>query len=203
MAYNTVPSDEVINKTVESLMQNGFVVHVASNKEEAKKLAFSLFPSQSEVMHMTSKTLEEVGILEGLQELNAYNLVKEKLSKLDRATQRKEMNAMGATPDIAIGSAQAVTQDGKLMFASATGSQLPAYAFGSPKVIIVVGVNKLVKDMNDGLTRIYDYALPLESVRVQKAYGMERSSVNKLLILNKEPEQNRTHVIIVKEVLGQ
>jgi len=88
-----------------------------------------------------------------------------------------------------------------VMIASATGSQLPAYVYGSSHVIWIVGSQKIVKDMEEGLKRIYEYVFPLENERAMKAYGMG-SGVNKLLIVNKEVSLGRITIIIVKEKLG-
>jgi hypothetical protein len=112
------------------------------------------------------------------------------------------MQMMGAVPQIALGSVHAVTEEGQLVIASNTGSQLGAYAYGSEKVVWVVGTQKIVKNLDEAMKRIYEYVLPLESERVKKAYGMERSNVSKLLIINKEVKPGRAVVVLVKESLG-
>ena len=68
-------------------------------------------------------------------------------------------------------------------------------------MIFVAGTQKIVKDNAEGLRRIYEYVLPLEDVRAQKAYGMH-SNVSKILIINKEIVPERIIVILVKEKLG-
>lgn len=115
--------------------------------------------------------------------------------------QAREKQRLGAAPDWAIGSVHAVTEDGKVLIASATGSQLSAYAYGANHVVWIVGAQKLVKNFEDGLKRLYEYSLPLEDVRARKVYGAG-SSVNKILIVNKEPAPERITMIIVKEKLG-
>jgi hypothetical protein len=88
------------------------------------------------------------------------------------------------------------------MIASNSGSQIPGYAYGADHVVWVVGTHKIVKDIDEGLERIYQHSLPLESERARKAYGVERSYVSKILIFAREPEKNRSTVIFVNEVLG-
>ena len=112
------------------------------------------------------------------------------------------MNILGATSDYSLGSVHAVTEGGEVVIASNTGSQIPAYAYGSPKVIWVVGTQKIVKDMNMAMKRVYDYVLPLESDRAHKAYGVSGSNVSKILILNKEITPKRITMILVKEKIG-
>lgn len=200
--YTQIPNDEVIEKTAKALQENNITTHIVENKEEAKKLALSLIPEQAEVMTMTSVTLDETGIAEVLNDSDNYNSVKTTLSKMDRKTQSDEMQKLGAAPDYAIGSVHAVTEEGHVIIASNTGSQLPSYAYGSNHVVWVVGAQKIVKNTDEGLKRIYEHVLPLESERAHKAYGVPGSNVSKLLIINNEVNPQRLTMIIVKENLG-
>ena len=122
--------------------------------------------------------------------------------KLDKKTEGSKMQKLGAAPDWVVGSVHAVTQDGHVLIASNTGSQLPAYAYGSGRVIWIVGAQKIVKDIDEGTRRVYEYVLPLESERAKKAYGAPGSAVNKLLVFNREAQPGRVTMIIVNEVLG-
>ena len=121
---------------------------------------------------------------------------------MDRNTQGLEMQRLGAAPEFVIGSVHAVTQDGKVMIASNSGSQLPAHAYGSSNVIWVVGIQKIVKNIDEGFKRIYEHSLPLESERARKAYNMPGSFVSKILIINKEIKPGRITIIFVPEILG-
>jgi hypothetical protein len=78
---------------------------------------------------------------------------------------------------------------------------LGAYASSAGKVIWVVGAQKLVKDTNEGLRRIYDYIVPLEEEHMRQLYKVG-TNVSKLLIINREIRPNRITMIIVKEKLG-
>jgi len=111
------------------------------------------------------------------------------------------MAKIGAAPDWVVSSVHAVTEDGHLLIASNTGSQLSAEAYAGGRVILVVGTQKIVKDNNEGIRRIYEYCLPLEDERARKVYGMG-SNVSKILIINKEIFPKRITVILVKEKLG-
>lgn len=201
MSWNIVPSDAVIQKTKDALKANGITTHIVSSAKVAKEKLFSLIPEGASVMDMTSVTLETIGIVKELHESSNYDPVRPKLYSMDRKTKGLEMNRLGAAPEWTIGSVHAVTQDGKVLIASNTGSQLPAYAYGSPHVIWVVGAQKIVKNLDEGMRRIYEYVLPLENERAQKAYGMG-SNVSKLLIINKEVNPDRLRMILVKEPLG-
>lgn len=200
--WNLIASDESIKKTVEALKVNGINAVVVDTKDEAKAKVMELIPKKSEVMTMTSKTLEETGIDALLNISGEYDGVKPRLYALDRATQGKQMQQMGAASDYAVGSVHAVTEDGKVVIASASGSQIPGYAYGSSQVVFVVGAQKLVKSLDDAMKRIDEYVLPLESERAKKAYGVPGSVVAKLLIINKEVNPERIVMVIVKESLG-
>lgn len=200
--WNTIATDGAIEKTIAALKENGISSMVVGSVAEAKSAALSLIPKQSEVMTMTSITLDKTGIETAINVSGEYNAVKPKLYALDRTTQGSEMQKMGAAPDYAIGSVHAVTEDGKLIVASNTGSQLPAYAYGSSHVVFVVGAQKIVPTLDDAMDRIYQYVLPLESERAHAAYGVPASNVSKLLIITKEVNPARITVVFIKESVG-
>ncbi|SRR6266568_1126349 len=205
MQWDTLANEESLRKTIEALKDAGIESEIAETSEEAKRKILTLLPKNAEVMPMTSVTLDTIGVSQEINESGNYDSVRNKLNELDRATQGAEMQKLGAAPQWAIGSVHAVTEDGKVIIASNTGSQLPAYVYGSAHVIWVVGTQKIVKDLDDGLKRIYDYVLPLETKRAREAYGLPdtfHSNVSKLVIVNKELVPQRITIIFVKEKLG-
>lgn len=199
--FGILADEATISKTVAALNKNGIKTFVVENAEGAKKKVLELIPQGSEVMNMTSMTLEAVSVAEEINKSENFASVRGKLSVMDHKTQGREMQKLGAAPEWVVGSVHAVTSTGSVLVASATGSQLPAYVYGSAHVIWVVGAQKLVKNFEQGLRRIYEYTFPLEDERAQKAYGMG-SGVNKLLVVNKEVNPQRITMIIVKEKLG-
>lgn len=200
--WGKLATEKSIEKAIRSLEANGINAVVVENKEDARRKVLELLPQDAEVMNMSSVTIDSLELPKEINESGNYDSVKNKLEKMDRKTQGLEMQKLGAAPQYAVGSVHAVTEDGKVLIASNTGSQLPAYSYGASQVIWVVGTQKIVANLNEAMTRIYDYVLPLESERVKKAYGMERSNVSKLLIINKEILPNRLILIFVKEKLG-
>lgn len=201
--WDKLASQNSIKNTIKALKQNGIEAVVVSNSEGAKKKVLELIPKGSEVMTMTSVTLDTIGLSEEInREGGKFKPVRDKLYAMDSNTQQQEMNRLGAAPDFVVGSVHAVTEDGHVLIASNTGSQLPAYAYSALHVIWVVGTQKIVKDTNEGIKRIYQHSLPLESERAKKAYGVKGSAVNKILIVNKEVQPGRVKLILVKEKLG-
>lgn len=199
--WNTIASDEQLEKTAKALEENGMTVHIVASGEEAKKKALELIPKGAEVMTATSVTADTIGLTGVINESGDYDSVKQKLAKMDRETQSLDMQKLGAAPDYITGSIHAVTEDGKAIIASNSGSQLPGYAYGASHVVWIVGAQKIVKNFDDAMKRIYEYVLPLESDRAHKAYGVDGSFVSKLLVFNRERPE-RVTIILVKEPLG-
>ena len=81
-------------------------------------------------MTNTSVTLEKTGIAAAIDGGGPYDSARNQMAELDYATQLQEMKAIGGQPDYALGSVHAVTRDGTLVIASASGSQLASYALG-------------------------------------------------------------------------
>ena len=200
--YQEIPQHDVLQRTAKALTENGITTKIVENGEEAKKEALSLLPRGAEVMTMTSVTLDSLGLTDVINTSGDYNSVKTQLSSMDREKDQSMMQKLGAAPDYAIGSVHAVTEDGKVIIASNTGSQLPAYVYGANHVIWIVGGQKVVKNIDEGIDRTYEHVLPLESERARKAYGVEGSFVSKLTIINKEVNPQRITMILVKEHLG-
>ena len=205
MQYDQIPSDEIISQTVKALEANGISAVVVETAEQAKQKALEIIPTNAEVMTMTSITLDETGIAEALNESGNYDSVRNDLEKMNRETDSKKMQQLGAAPDWAVGSVHSITQTGEVVIASNTGSQLPAYVYGSPHVLWVVGAQKIVKDIAEAQTRIKNYIEPLETKRARTAYGLPdtfHTNTSKLLIISREINPERIKVIIVKEKLG-
>ncbi len=199
--YHEIASDEEIDNAKEALTENGFKVKVVENLAEAKKLVEKLIPEGSEVLTNTSVTLDTAGIAQEINESGRYVSVRNKFMPLagnpDKAV---EMKRLGSGADYALGSVHAVTEDGQVVIASASGSQLPGYAYGASNVIWVVGSQKIVKDLDEALDRVENHAFRLENKRALKAYGVN-SSLNKILIYRKETTE-RVTIILVKESIG-
>ncbi|MCX7788873.1 MAG: lactate utilization protein [Spirochaetes bacterium] len=203
--FSKVPSKEAITRTQKALMQNGIETIVVPNRAEALKTVLSLLPEKAEVFTMTSITLDEAGITKEVNDSGRYRSVRNALYALDPKTQAREQRKLGAAPDYAIGSVHAVTETGIVLVASFTGSQIPAYAYGAGTLIWVVGAQKIVSSLEEGLKRIQQYVLPKESARARKAYNLPdsfNSYPSKILLFEKEIQPGRVKLILVEEPLG-
>jgi hypothetical protein len=201
LEFAKLANDEQIQRTVQALEANNIHAIVAANGPEAKRMFFELIPEGAEVFLGASVTLEKLGIKDEIDKSGRFEALRPKMFVMNRETQSREIRKLGGTPDYAAGSIQAVTETGQVLIASFTGSQLGPYASGAGKVIWVVGAQKLVKDLEQGLRRIQEYCYPLEDVHLRGLIKMG-SSVNKILIVKRELRPGRTTMIIVKEELG-
>lgn len=199
--YAQLASDAQLESAAKRLEARGFEVIVVASSEDARREVLARIPSGSEVYSGASQTLEETGILKALAEREDVNLLRPRLLKMDRKTQAAEIRRLSQAPEVMIGSVGAVTEDGEVIVASATGSQLGPYAAGAGRVIWVVGAQKIVPTFAEGLNRLERYSLPLEDARARVAYG-QGSYITRILIFRREHQPGRTTMILVKQKLG-
>jgi L-lactate utilization protein LutC len=199
--FRQLANEEQIERVVEALEANNIHTIVVETGEEAKKLVLEMLPVGAEVYANQSQTLQELGITAEIDKSGRYDAVRPKVFALDRKTQADEMRILRTRPAYMVGSVHAITEDGQILTASNGGSQLAPYAYGAGKVILVVGVQKIVKDLNEAFRRIEEYSYPLEDARLRATMGVP-SHIGKILITNREMIPGRTTVILVKEELG-
>ena len=199
--FGTVADDARVTRTAAALEANGIRVLRAADPAEAKRIVLDLIPDGSQVHSGASQSLEISGIIDEIEGSSRYDALRPQVWSLDRDTQADEIRRLSAAPDVMLGSVHAVTESGALLAASMSGSQLGPYASGAGRVILVIGTQKIVSDLEEGLRRINEYSFPLEDARAQAAYGIH-SAVNKVLIVNREIVPERFTVVLIDEVLG-
>jgi hypothetical protein len=199
--FGELAGDEQIERTVQALKANGIEALVAENAAEARRMFFEQVPEGAEIFLGASVTLETLGIKDEIDTSGRYESLRPRMWAMDRATQGREIRKLGAGPDYAAGSVHAVTEDGQVLIASNTGSQLAPYVFGAGKVIWVVGAQKLVRNLDEGMRRLEEHIMPLEEVHMQQLYNAH-TYPSKILIVNREIKPGRITMIIVREELG-
>jgi len=198
--FTDLPDDETLATTVVALEEHGFGVEVVDDLDAARQAVLALIPEGSSVMTNTSVTLDETGIAEAINDGGPYDSARNKMMALDYATQLPEMKAIAGQADYALGSVHAVTSEGTLVIASASGSQLASYAWGAANVIFVVGAQKLVPSLEAAHERIVEHSLKLEDARAYAAYG-QNSRIGKILEIHQE-DPGRTHVVLIRQLVG-
>ena len=199
-AFATPATSERLAQVAAALEGRGIHAVIAESAADARQRVLSLIPEGAEVHIALSETMAQLGITAAIQESGSYDAIRPKLMQMDRATQGREMRKLASAPDYVLGSVHAITDDGVLLIASGTGSQLGPYAQSAGKVILVAGHQKIVRDVAEGLRRIHEYSLPLEDQRMKRA-GRGGSLVGKVLLIERDMP-GRTTLILVPEVLG-
>ena len=197
-----IPADSAaVERTAAALESHGFDARIVPDAAAARELLLTLVPEGAEVGQGASVTLDQIGVTEIIEKSGRYNAIRPRTRAMDRATQMLEIRKLGAAPEVQINSVQAVTEDGRIVVASMGGSQLGPIGFGAGRVVLVVGAQKIVPDLAAAFRRIDEYSYPIEDAKMQEAFG-RRSSVNKILIFNKESAPGRVTVILVRERVG-
>ncbi len=190
-----------LERAATSLAAHGFTVEILDDAATARSRVKDLIPVGACVFTGASETLRLSGIEEDINASGRYQAVRPRVLAMDRATRADDIRRLLASPDVAVGSVAALTETGSLVIASASGSQLPAYAGGAARAIWIVGAQKVVPDLGTALRRVEEHALPLENARAQVAYG-QPSAINRLLILNAEYQRGRGTVLLLREAIG-
>jgi L-lactate utilization protein LutB len=200
--WHTLPSGELVEKTVQEVGKRGITVIVAGNGTEALSVLKKLIPAGSEVMNGSSTTLIEIGY-EELVAANpsGWDLVHTRITAENDAAKRAELRRKSVAAEYFISGANAIAGTGEIVGCDASGSRVGAWPFAAGHLILVAGINKIVPTLGDALDRVRSCAFPLENARAKRAYGTP-SVIGKCVILAHERSEGRTTLILVKEALG-
>ena len=205
MAYDTLPAIERVQRTIDAVNVRGIQAELVETREAALERVQALIPPGCVVMTGASVTLKQIGFEEILISGNHpwRNFKADLLAEKDPVKQ-SAMRKQGALAEFYLGSVNALAETGELIFASGSGSQLPAYAYTSRNVIWVAGTQKITPTLEDAMRRVREYVLPLEDQRQKSVGNKAGSRINKILIVEGEPEYLRRNVslILVNQILG-
>ena len=202
-----------VEKTLEALNKNGFNTIYASTNDEALKKILELIPKGQKISVAGSMTLREIGLVDALNERGEQVddiWAKKRSPEEDLAIRKGHFST-----DIFLTGSNAITEDGKLVNIDGLGNRVAAMIFGPKKVIIAVGINKIVKDVNEGINRIRNVAAPMNVKRFEgKTPCTQTGNCNLeeckppdrhchiISIIEKRPMKTDTTVVIIGEKLG-
>lgn len=211
--------NEIVQKVMDALHENRMQAEFVSTKEEVITRIKALIPGGSTVGTGGSRTLDETGVTELLR--NGDYIFYDRNNPVYSAEERAEFTAKSATADFYLCSSNAVTENGELYNVDGFANRVAAIANGPKKVILVVGVNKIVPDLKAAIRRVKTIAAPLNTKRLNCATYCRETGVcmgvdGKMtdgcqspariccsyLISAQQRIENRIHVIIVGETLG-
>src|SRR5207253_2415079 len=162
MAMTTVdfaaPASEAeLEALAEKLRARNFEVVIVQDGAEAKAEVLKRIPEGAQVHSGKSKTLEDAGLFKEFMGNEKYDFVRRRTMKMDQKTQRDDIRRAGAAPDIMVNSAHAVTEEGQIVVTSASGSQIGPIASGAGQLILVIGSQKIVPDLDTAFRRIREH----------------------------------------------
>ena len=194
-------------KTIKGLESRNMSGYYAADKAEALKLALSLIPEGASVTMGGATSAHEIGLVEAVKNGN-YNFI-------DRSayTDKREAMLLAYDADVYLSSANAMTDDGILVNIDGNSNRVSAIAQGPKKVIFIVGMNKVCKDLDDAMKRARNVAAPMNAARFDistpcKKLGtcMDCKSPDTIccqfLITRFSRHAGRIHVILVNDELG-
>lgn len=200
-------------KLIKVLAKNNIKGFYFETSSEARSKLLSLIPENVLIGFGGSMTLKEIGLLEELRE-GRYNILdrfKSDISKEEKwGLQRQALLA-----DIFITGTNAVTMKGELINMDHSGNRVAGMLFGPNKVFIIIGINKIVQDLDEGIKRVKKYASPMNAIKAQGEYhppciqtgecndcSSDERICNSLVIINRQYKANRMIIFIVGEPLG-
>jgi len=190
-----------LEAVAQRLRERNFEVVIVDNGEQAKTEVLKRIPEGASIHSGKSKTLEDIGLFKELMENERYDFIRRRTMKMDLRTQRAEINKMSAAPDVMVNSAHALTEAGQIVITSASGSQIGPIASGARHLILVIGSQKIVPDLDAAFRRITDVVFPYEDARLREQLGVG-TMIARTLILERDFMPGRTTVILVREPVG-
>ena len=198
-------------KAVRALNRNCFHALSVRTREEACEEALAMIPEGATVGIGGSMTIGQIGIFPKLKEKGA-KIINPFGRNVAPESRRQVMREIFLS-DIFLSSANAITEDGKLFFIDATGNRAAATIFGPEKVILVSGVNKIVRDLHEAYNRVRYYVAPTNARRLGYRNPCEAAGecvdcesperiCNAFVTLYKKPRQTDISVLLVGEALG-
>jgi hypothetical protein len=206
--YSKPASHEAVEKTKKALEAKSHKVTVVNNKHEALEAIKKIIPKGASVMNAGSTTLQEIGFVDYLKTQTEWDNLHGKILAEPDHVKQAELRRQALLADYYLSSVSGLTEDGEFTACDLTGTRVGAFIQAAGHVLLVVGSNKIVKDLQEANNRQEHYCLPLESARARIAYaamGVKGSSINNAVAIrgpNPWGTPGRYHVIIVQESLG-
>jgi hypothetical protein len=199
--FEAPASEAELEALADRLRERNFEVVIVQNGQAAKSAVMERLPEGASVHSGKSKTLEDAGVFEELMNSDRYDFLRRRTNKMDRKTQLDEIRRLTSSPDVMLGSAHAVTKAGQIVITSASGSQIGPIASGAGKLVLVIGSQKIVPDLDTAFRRIEEHVFPWEDARLREAMNIG-TKITRTLILDRDFMPGRTTIILVREPIG-
>jgi hypothetical protein len=208
VAWNEKVAEKLIGKLEKRRMEGSYAATVTQAKDEV----VAMIPQGSSVFRCGTMTATYAGLWDAIAKLPEVDLIDpyESGIKLEEGLTRRQK---GMSADFMIASSNAITLDGKLVNLDGMGNRVAAMSFGPKKVILMVGMNKVVPDLESAMARVKHYAAPVNNIR----YGLKNPCVetglcndckspsricNMWSIIEGHMIDRRIHVKLIGEAVG-
>lgn len=197
-----------MQELLKTLKNCGYDPHFVQTGKEALELSRTFIKDGMSVGLGGSTTVQEIGLLDEVinnKNITLYNQYEKGIS-MDENTNRRRK---GMLTDLYITGTNALTKDGKLVNADGSGNRVAALIFGPKKVLVVVGINKIVENVEDGFKRLMEEAatknvdrMNKKSIEMGKEPRHNLDNIANKFTYIKADEKDRITIIIVNEELG-
>ena len=205
-------NEKVAAKIIKNLEKRRMEGSYAPSAAQAKEEVIAMIPRGATVFRCGSMTTVGMGLWEDIANLPEVKLIDPYQPEL-KPEEGLELRRQGLTADVMIAGSNAITLDGKLVNLDGMGNRVAAMAFGPKKVILLVGMNKVVPDLESAMARVKHRAAPINNIR----YGLKNPCVetglcsdcktptricNMWSIIEGHMIEKRIHVKLIGENLG-
>ena len=204
-------NEKKIERTIEALGKNNINGYHIQTRDELLEKIKELVSEGATVSCGGSATLTELGLLEHLRS-GRYDFL-DRAAKGITEAEKKEVHRKTFSADVFFTSTNALTEDGQLFNVDGGGNRVAAMLFGPDKVLVVCGVNKIVKNIEEAIERNKRVSAPINAKRLNRntpcakvGYCMDCSSndriCNEYTVIKRQGDKTRMHVLILNENLG-
>lgn len=200
-------NDMLAEQVITGLQSRNMSGYYVQTKEEALQKALELIPEGSKVTKGGSMSVLEIGLADALREGN-YDFCDR-----DNTTDKKAAELFAYTADVFLGSCNAITEDGVLVNIDGNSNRVSAYAYGPKKLVLIVGMNKISRDVDSAMKRARNEAATINAQRFGLSTPCSKTGkcfdckvpdtiCCQFLITRYSKHKDRIHVILVNENLG-
>ena len=204
-------NENKIKRTIKSLEKNNMSGYLVKDKEELLSKIRELIPQKSLVGCGGSQTLIETGVIDFLRVCD-YEFL-DRYQKGLTSDEIKNLHRKSFCSDAYVTSTNAITENGELYNVDGNGNRVAAMLYGPDKVIVVCGVNKIVKDIDEAIKRNEQMSAPSNAKRLntktpckEVGYCMDCESPDRICceysVIKKQRTSDRIHVIFLNQSLG-
>ena len=193
---------------LETLTKCGYDPHFVKTKEEAFELSKTYINSGMKIGLGGSVSVDQIGLLSYLtnkEDITLHNQYELGITM----DENKERRRQGLVSDLFVTGINALSKDGKIVNADGSGNRVAAFCFGPKKILAIVGVNKIVENVDDGFKRVMEVAaiknidrMNQKSIEMGKEPRQNINTIANKFTWIKADEKDRIVIILVDEELG-